>query len=132
MNTIEVKKIIVAAEGFAQSQAALAEVDNRRWANALWKGLDWLRAQTTVQYDAEAATLIVVNEYGKAYVAGESCQCKAAEKGNVCYHRGAAFLVREALELDEAAEEGRRLFRTGTIDDLFNDSLFDELDILFK
>ena len=132
MNTIEVKKIIVAAEGFAQSQAALAEVDNRRWANALWKGLDWLRAQTTVQYDAEAATLIVVNEYGKAYVAGESCQCKAAEKGNVCYHRGAAFVVREALELDEAAEEGRRLFRTGTIDDLFNDSLFDELDILFK
>ena len=131
MNTIEVKTIIVAMEVIAQSEAAQAQaVNDRRWVNAIWKGLDWLRAQPTVQYDAFAATLIVVNEYGKAYVAGESCQCKAAEKGNVCYHRGAAFLVRQALALDEAAEEAEAA--GGTIDELFNDSLFDELDILFR
>lgn len=84
----------------AVEAARIAAKDDQRWLNAVNSGYDWLLQQDTICFDLDHHELTVASATteGREYKANGSCQCKAFEQHNACWHRAAARLVRRAFE----------------------------------
>lgn len=84
----------------AVEAARVAAKDDKRWSNAVETGYNWLLQQETIAYDLDRHELTVpsATTEGRTYIANGSCQCKAFEQHNACWHRAAARLIRRAFE----------------------------------
>ncbi len=69
---------------------------NRRWENAIVRAKQQLESNPYMHFDGGA--LLVLSESGEIYQANGACQCKAYSKGQPCWHRAAARLVRRYNE----------------------------------
>ncbi len=71
-------------------------VGNRRWENAIVKAKQQLESNPYMHFDG--GSLLVLSESGEIYQANSACQCKAYSKGQPCWHRAAARLVKRYNE----------------------------------
>lgn len=84
----------------AVDAARVAAAGDARWLNAINTGYDWLLQQERIIFEIAHHELTVpsASTEGRTYRANGSCQCKAFEQHNACWHRAAARLVRRACE----------------------------------
>jgi hypothetical protein len=69
---------------------------NRRWEVAIAKARQQLESNPFMHFDGQS--LLILSPSGEIYSANGSCQCKAFAKGQPCWHRAAARLVRRYSE----------------------------------
>lgn len=69
---------------------------NRRWETAIVKAKQELESNPYMHYDDHA--LLILSPSGEIYSANGSCQCKAFQSGQPCWHRAAGRLVKRYLE----------------------------------
>lgn len=74
-----------------------------RWQNAIKKAVVQIEENGTfMEYDETENYLLIWSQgSNEIYSANGICQCKAFEQGFPCFHRAAARLVRNYLELPE-------------------------------
>jgi hypothetical protein len=63
----------------------------RRWQTAIARAKVELESNPYIHWDGRA--LLVLSPSGEIYTANGSCQCKAFESHQPCWHRAAARLV---------------------------------------
>jgi hypothetical protein len=90
MNLDENKMQRVAQEAFDKV------LGNRRWETAIAKAKAQLESNPYIHFDGKA--LLILSPSGEIYTANASCQCKAYVKGQPCWHRAAARLVKRYNE----------------------------------
>jgi hypothetical protein len=79
------------------AQAAFNKVSgNRRWETAIVKAKMQLETNPYLHFDGQS--LLILSPSGEIYTANGSCQCKAYEGGQPCWHRAAARLVQRYNE----------------------------------
>ena len=64
---------------------------NRRWDTAIAKAKAQLESNPYMHFDGES--LLILSASGEIYSANGTCQCKAYNSGQPCWHRAAARLV---------------------------------------
>jgi hypothetical protein len=64
---------------------------SRRWQTAIAKAKQQLEENPYMHFDGRA--LLILSPSGEIYSANGSCQCKAYQSGQPCWHRAAARLV---------------------------------------
>jgi hypothetical protein len=64
---------------------------SRRWQTAIVKAKQQIEENPYLHFDGCA--LLILSPSGEIYSANGSCQCKAYQKGQPCWHRAAARLV---------------------------------------
>lgn len=69
---------------------------NRRWETAIAKATMQLESNPYMHFDGQS--LLILSPSGEIYTANGICQCKAFEKGQPCWHRAAARLVKRYNE----------------------------------
>lgn len=65
---------------------------NRRWEVAIAKAKQQLESNPFMHFNGES--LLILSPSGEIYTANGSCQCKSFTKGQPCWHRAAARLVK--------------------------------------
>jgi hypothetical protein len=75
--------------------------DDHRWQMAIVKAKQQIESNPYMHYDGHA--LLVLSPSGELYSANGTCQCKAYQHGNPCWHRAASRLVQRYTE-DERNE----------------------------
>lgn len=75
----------VAQEAFDKVQG------NGRWQRAIAKALGQLQRNPFIHYDGQA--LLILSDSNAIYEANGTCQCRAFNQGQPCWHRAAARLV---------------------------------------
>lgn len=79
------------------AQAAFDKVSgNRRWETAIVKAKAQIESNPYMHLDGDA--LLILSPSGEIYTANGTCQCQAFAKGQPCWHRAAARLVRRYNE----------------------------------
>ena len=79
--------------------------DNLRWQTAIAKAKQQIESNPYLHYDGDA--LLILSESNEIYRANGTCQCKAYQHGNPCWHRAAARLVRRYIEGTNERESAR-------------------------
>lgn len=69
---------------------------NRRWETAIAKAKAELESNPYMHFDGQS--LLILSPSGEIYTANGSCQCKAFQRNQPCWHRAAARLVRRYAE----------------------------------
>jgi hypothetical protein len=69
---------------------------NRRWQTAIVKAKRQLESNPYIHHDG--AALLILSDSNEIYRANGTCQCKAYQSGNPCWHRAAARLVERYME----------------------------------
>lgn len=64
---------------------------NRRWETAIAKVKAQLETNPYMHLDGQS--LLILSPSGEIYTANGTCQCKAFERGQPCWHRAAARLI---------------------------------------
>ena len=64
---------------------------NRRWETAIAKAQTQLESNPYMHFNGQS--LVILSPSGEIYSANGTCQCKAYQKGQPCWHRAAARLV---------------------------------------
>ena len=64
---------------------------NRRWETAIAKAKVQLETNPYIHFDGQS--LLILSPSGEIYTANGTCQCKAFNSGQPCWHRAAARLV---------------------------------------
>jgi hypothetical protein len=64
---------------------------SRRWQTAIVKAKQQLEENPYMHFDGRA--LLILSPSGEIYSANGTCQCKAYEQGQPCWHRAAARLI---------------------------------------
>jgi len=72
-------------------QAAFDQTSNLRWQMAITKAKREIENNPYLHFDGRA--LLVLSPSGEIYSANGTCQCKAYQHGQPCWHRAAARLV---------------------------------------
>ena len=83
---------------------ALTKVENNsRWTKAINKAVIEIEANGEFMTYDEAENYLLIWSQGsnEIYSANGVCQCKAFEQGFPCFHRAAARLIRNYMELPE-------------------------------
>lgn len=70
--------------------------NNRRWQTAIAKAKQQLESNPYIHFDG--AALLILSNSNEIYRANGTCQCKAYQNGNPCWHRAAARLVERYME----------------------------------
>lgn len=70
--------------------------NNRRWQTAIVKAKHQLETNPYIHFDG--ASLLILSDSNEIYHANGTCQCKAYQNGNPCWHRAAARLVERYME----------------------------------
>lgn len=74
-------------------KAAMDAKDHPRWLQAIARAIVELNDNPWIER-GELHGLVIASPSGNLYTANGTCQCKAHEFGNACWHRAAARLVR--------------------------------------
>jgi outer membrane protein assembly factor BamB len=69
---------------------------SKRWQVAITKAKQQLESNPYLHVDGDA--LLILSPSNEIYRANGSCQCKAYTKGQPCWHRAAARLVKRYME----------------------------------
>lgn len=69
---------------------------NRRWETAIVKAKMQLETNPYLHFDGQS--LLILSPSGEIYQANGTCQCKAYEIGQPCWHRAAARLIKRYNE----------------------------------
>jgi hypothetical protein len=69
---------------------------NRRWETAIAKAKVQLESNPYIHFDGQS--LLILSPSGEIYTTNGTCQCKAFSKGQPCWHRAAARLVKRYSE----------------------------------
>ncbi len=69
---------------------------SRRWQIAIAKAKQQIEENPYIHFDGRA--LLILSPSGEIYSANGSCQCKAYQSGQPCWHRAAARLVERYSE----------------------------------
>jgi hypothetical protein len=69
----------------------------RRWETAIAKAKAQLESNPYMHFDGQS--LLILSPSGEIYTANGTCQCKAFESGQPCWHRAAARLVKRYNEI---------------------------------
>lgn len=69
---------------------------SRKWETAIAKAKQQIEENPYLHFDGRA--LLILSPSGEIYSANGSCQCKAYEKGQPCWHRAAARLVERYIQ----------------------------------
>jgi hypothetical protein len=69
---------------------------NRRWETAIAKAKAQLETNPYIHFDGQS--LLILSPSDEIYNANGSCQCKAFTKGQPCWHRAAARLIKRYNE----------------------------------
>jgi SWIM zinc finger len=78
-------------------QEAFDRVSNsRRWQTAIVKAKQQIEENPYLHFDGRA--LLILSSSGEIYNANGSCQCKAFSKGQPCWHRAAARLIKRYMQ----------------------------------
>lgn len=64
---------------------------NRRWEMAIAKAKAQLESNPYMHFDGQS--LLILSPSGEIYTANGTCQCKAYQSSQPCWHRAAARLV---------------------------------------
>jgi SWIM zinc finger len=64
---------------------------NRRWETAIAKAKAQLESNPYIHFDGKS--LLILSPSSEIYTANGTCQCKAYQQGQPCWHRAAARLV---------------------------------------
>lgn len=85
------------------TEALIKVENNSRWSNAINKAVREIEenGEFMTYFENENYLLIWSQGSNEIYSANGVCQCRAFEQGYPCYHRAAARLVRNYLELPE-------------------------------
>lgn len=100
-------KIVAEELAAVYGNAGLNDWEKVRFVNALAKATTHIEQSSVfMDYDREADKLLIWSDSNAIYEvnADKTCQCRAAQNGNVCWHRAAKRLVSRYL-LAEAVEE---------------------------
>lgn len=88
----------VAAEAIAKLNPQSAA--DRRWVNCIARAVAEVETNPYLTFQAETNSLLILSETsGQIYSANGTCQCKAFEFGNPCFHRALCRLVVRYLEV---------------------------------
>lgn len=68
----------------------------RRWETAIAKATEQLESNPYMHFDGQS--LLILSPSGEIYSANGTCQCKAFLKGQPCWHRAAARLIKRYNE----------------------------------
>ena len=68
----------------------------RRWQTAIAKAKQQLETNPYIHFDG--AALLILSDSNEIYRANGTCQCKAYQNGNPCWHRAAARLVERYMQ----------------------------------
>ena len=71
---------------------------NKRWTNAIVRAAVEFEVNDFIAWNGHA--LVIWSKSNEVYEANGTCQCKAYEKGQPCYHRAAARLYERYVESD--------------------------------
>ena len=83
----------------AVSAATKAGTNSKRWVNAIARATVELESNPFMTFNHDSNSLIVMSSSsGATYEANGSCQCRAFELGQPCWHRAAAKLVINYLD----------------------------------
>jgi hypothetical protein len=69
---------------------------NRRWEMAIAKAKAQLVSNPYMHFDGQS--LLILSPSGEIYIANGTCQCKAYQSGQPCWHREAARPVKRYAE----------------------------------
>ena len=69
---------------------------NRRWETAIVKAKIQLETNPYMHFNGQS--LLILSPSGEIYTANGSCQCRAYESGQPCWHRAAARLIKRYNE----------------------------------
>jgi len=69
---------------------------NRRWGTPIVKATAQLEANPYMRFDGQS--LLILSPSGEIHSANGACQCKAFLKGQPCWHRAAASLIKRYNE----------------------------------
>ena len=69
---------------------------NRRWETAIVKAAQQLESNPYLHFDGDA--LLILSPSNEIYRANGTCQCKAFQNHQPCWHRAAARLVKRYNE----------------------------------
>ena len=69
---------------------------NRRWETAIARAKAQLETNPYMHFDGQA--LLILSPSGEIYAANGTCQCKAFQSGQPCWHRAAARLIERYLQ----------------------------------
>jgi hypothetical protein len=87
----------VAAEAVAKLDPQSAA--DRRWLNCIAKAVAEVETNPYLTFEPNNKSLLMLSESsGQIYSANGTCQCKAFEFGNPCFHRALARLIVRYLE----------------------------------
>lgn len=70
--------------------------DSRRWQKAIVKAKQQIEENPYIHFDGRV--LLILSPSGEIYSANGSCQCKAFQSGQPCWHRAAARLVERYIQ----------------------------------
>jgi hypothetical protein len=76
--------------------ALQAVQNNKRWTNAVVRAAVEMEVNDFMSWNGHA--LVIWSKSNEVYEANGTCQCKAYEKGQPCWHRAAARLVQRYNE----------------------------------
>ena len=83
----------------ALCKASQAKTDSKRWVNAIARATVELESNPFMTFRHDSHSLLILSpESGMVYEANGTCQCKAFEQGQPCWHRAAAKLVVNYLD----------------------------------
>jgi hypothetical protein len=80
----------VAVEAFDKAEGS------GRWQRAIAKAVEQIRENPYIHFDGDAA--LILSPSNEIYSANGACQCKAYAKGQPCWHRATARLLKRYEE----------------------------------
>jgi hypothetical protein len=90
------KLAAIAAE--AISRLNPNDATDKRWVKAITKALCEIERNPYLSWQPESRSLLILSESGRIYTANGTCECKAFEQNQPCYHRALARLVLRYVE----------------------------------
>lgn len=88
----------IAAE--AVSKLNPESATDKRWLNCIARAVAEVETNPYLTFQPENKSLLILSETsGQIYSANGTCQCKAFEFGNPCFHRALARLIVRYLEI---------------------------------
>ncbi len=83
----------------AVSKASAATTNSKRWINAIARATVELESNPHMTFNHDSHSLLILSPAsGAVYEANGTCQCRAFEQGQPCWHRAAAKLVVNYLD----------------------------------
>lgn len=74
------------------------DATDKRWVKAITKALCEIERNPYLTWQADSRSLLILSDSGRIYTANGTCECKAFEAGQPCYHRALARLMLRYIE----------------------------------